>query len=71
VVSLASKLLVQFLLFVFIDPHNVDGVILVQVEEWLDLFFQEAGSASCCEKDEAVVGAAFAADPLCAVPLIR
>jgi hypothetical protein len=71
VVSLASELLVQVLLLVFVDPHNVYGVILVQVEERLNLFFQEAGSASCCEKDEAVVGAAFAADTLCAVPLIR
>ena len=64
-------MLVQVLLFVFVYPNYVDGVILVQVEEWLNLFFQEAGSASCSEKEEAVVGAALAADTLCAVPLIR
>ena len=69
-VSLASKLLVQFLLFVFIDPHYVDGVILVQVKERLDLVFKEAGIASCGKKDEAVVGAAFATYSLCPVPLI-
>jgi len=40
-----GELLVQGLFFVFVNPDKGDGIIFIEFEEGLDLFFEKPGCA--------------------------